>query len=201
MPPKSLRELRTWSGWRREREGGGEEAHTISHNTHTACGGGSGGRGNQFHCLPLSKCISIYNPWNSVCAGQCIRNRWINKQRIPCWVFSKCAAFSFVFQLFLLLLLLLPRWFIFIFVALCEFRRHRATAKSFGGTRVSVWTRQVEGDPSGVLYIPIPFGFIIIELSTTCISLYYSIIIANICLIKRVSSIYFAFNLCRTLIR
>lgn len=46
----------------------GEETHTISHNTHTACGGGSGGVGNQFHCLPLSKCISIYNPWNSVCA-------------------------------------------------------------------------------------------------------------------------------------
>lgn len=140
MPPKSLRELRTWSGRRR-----GVETHTISHNTHTACGGGRGGRGNQFHCLPLSKCISIYNPWNSVCVGQCIRNRWINKQRIPCWVFSKCAAFSFVFQLFLLLLLLLLRWFIFILVALCEFRRHRATAKSFGGTRVSVWTRQVEG--------------------------------------------------------
>lgn len=54
--------------WKEKRKGkGGEKKLTQLVTIHTRRVAAGVGGGNQFHCLPLSKCISIYNPWNSVC--------------------------------------------------------------------------------------------------------------------------------------
>lgn len=67
--------------WKEKGKGkGGEETHTISHNTHTACGGGiagMGGGGRKSISLPafIEMHFHLQSVELSLCVGQCIRNR------------------------------------------------------------------------------------------------------------------------------